>query len=92
VLQREKKQISSGTQFNSSDKAYEIIRSQQILSKVEPLPIMREQILIPLPADVPIRKKQPQVYTLPDQARIQQLLRRTSFPQLPTANLATLMK
>lgn len=52
----------------------------------------KEHIVIPILQHFDYSRKPPKVYTVPDQIKIQTLLRKVTFPEVPVGNLPDLRK
>jgi len=63
-------------------------RSKEVLLDYEePVLSEKEQIIIPIIQHLSSKPKPIPVYTLPDQIKIQKLLIKATFPELPKSNL-----
>lgn len=58
------------------------------MTKIEPIPTVEKQnIIIPTLQNFTHNHKPLKVYTVPDQVKIQSLLRKVTFPEVPPGNL-----
>jgi hypothetical protein len=74
--------VKRETKIDKNDKNRQLERNKQILmTDISSIPtIKKEHIIIPILQHFDSSHKPPKVYTVPDQIKIQSLLRKVTFP------------